>query len=394
MSVNCGSLLSVSRSALASNIQVFRSVCGEAQLGVVLKANGYGHGLLEVLSVVHSLVDVVFVIEASDALSMRRWEEEQGFVQRRVVVLGHVDVGHFELLCDQNIEVALGNDSLATKSAEFLSGMAKFGHKKLKVHLQLDTGLGREGYLPHEVGQRYSFLEILQHHVQVCGFMSHFANTEDVTEQQYAEHQLAAFDQGKRAVLDCVPHLATLTLEDHFAASAAALVLPPARKNILRVGISMYGLWPSSETKISAKIALGAPPKLRPALRWTCRSQVVKPLPAGEFVGYGCTWKAAHPTRIAVFPVGYFDGYSRALSGKAHVLVKGQRAPVVGRVMMNHIVVDVGHVVSNDDPIEATLLGSDGSEQVSAENLAAWSGTIPYEIVARLGGHLARTVVP
>ena len=138
---------------------------------------------------------------------------------------------------------------------------------------------------------------------------------------------------------------------------------------------------------------LGRVPELRPVLSWRCASQLTKWLPAGSYVGYGCTWRAPADTRIAVLPLGYYDGYPRMLSGKAHVLVAGQRCPVLGRVMMNHVVVDVTRAGKDDGQVIATLLGRDGGEQLSAEQLAGWAQTINYEIVTRLGAHLRRIVL-
>jgi alanine racemase len=179
----------------------------------------------------------------------------------------------------------------------------------------------------------------------------------------------------------------------HFAASAAALVLPPSRFDVARVGIGLFGLWPSTETRLSAKVVLGNVPALTPVLSWRCPSQVVKWLSAGSYVGYGCTWRCGSATRVAVLPVGYWDGYPRLASGKAHVLVNGKRCAVLGRVMMNHLIVDVTSAVTNEGPLMATLLGRDGDESISAELLAGWAQTIHYELVTRLGPHVPRTVV-
>ena len=175
--------------------------------------------------------------------------------------------------------------------------------------------------------------------------------------------------------------------------SAAALLLPQARHDVVRIGISLYGLWPSTETRVSARALLGRVPELKPVLSWRCRSQLTKWLPAGSYVGYGCTYRCPVATRIAVLPMGYYDGYPRLLSSRAHALVNGQRCPVLGRVMMNHVVIDVTRATQDEGPITATLLGRDGDEQVSADQLAVWAQTINYEILTRIGAHLRRIVI-
>ena len=134
-------------------------------------------------------------------------------------------------------------------------------------------------------------------------------------------------------------------------------------------------------------------PVLEPVLSWKVPSQVVKWLPAGSYVGYGCTYRCAADTRVAVLPVGYWDGYPRLASGKAYVLVHGKRCPVIGRVMMNHLIVDVTHATKDDEPVIATLMGRDGEEHVSVETLSTWAQTIHYETLTRLGPHLRRVVV-
>jgi alanine racemase len=222
--------------------------------------------------------------------------------------------------------------------------------------------------------------------------LSHFANTEDVTEQQYALQQLKQFDAGIDS-LSALLSKNSADFERHIAASAATLVLPSSHCDFVRVGISLYGLWPSTETRLSAKIVLPKLPKLKPVLSWRCRSQIVKTLSAGSYVGYGCTFRCERETKIAVLPIGYYDGYPRLLSGRAHVLVHGHRAPVLGRVMMNHIVVDVTGVAGDEGQVVATLLGSDSGETVSAEMVAGWAQTIHYEIVTRIGSHLRRIVI-
>jgi alanine racemase len=263
----------------------------------------------------------------------------------------------------------------------------------LRVHVHVDSGLGREGFAPGLISEgALAFLREARDVLQVVGALSHFANTEDVTEQTYAQQQVDEFERGLAALRASVP--VCEPLQRHMAASAASLVLPRARYEALRVGIALYGLWPSAETRLSARLVLGRVPALHPVLAWRCPSQVVKWLPAGSYVGYGCTWRCSEATRVAVLPVGYYDGYPRLASGKAHVLVHGRRCPVLGRVMMNHLIVDVTRAVGDERPLVATLLGRDGDEVLHAESLAEWAQTIPYEITTRLGAHLRRTVVP
>lgn len=391
---SAASWLEVSTGRLRRNAEVFRKLSRESKhpfgIGAVLKANAYGHGLSQVLPALHDVVDAVYVVTPHDALEIRRAERDAGLPQRRVIVIGGVDAVEAAALSEAGVEVVLGDDGWrhTVEALRVLPLVAP-----VKVHVHVDSGLGREGFLPEEIDASLAFLRDAGGVLDVVGALSHFANTEDVTEQTYAREQLARFQDGVSR-LEALLGREAGSLERHFAASAAALVLPEAHFDVVRVGIALYGLWPSAETRLSTRIVHAQPPTLEPVLSWRSRAQVVKTIPAGSFVGYGCTYRCPAPTRIAVLPVGYFDGYPRLVSGKAHVLVNGERAPVLGRVMMNHIVVDVTRAAREDQPITTTLLGTDGGESIHADTLAAWAQTINYEIVARLGPHLARIAVP
>lgn len=381
------SWLEIDAGALAQNAAVFRDVLGRGvRLGGVLKGNAYGHGFAEVLPHAHRACDALYVIEARDALAIRDFEARTGAARRPALVLGAVDAEEAVELARAGVEVALTDAG----QARFVPALRAAG-VRLRGHVHVDTGLGREGFMVEELPSALGFIAQARDAVEVAGVLSHFANTEDVTEQTYAGQQLAAFDEGTRRVRQALGLEGPL--ERHIAASAAALLLPAARHDVVRTGISLYGLWASSETRLSARALLGRVPELRPALSWLCRSQLMKWLPAGSYVGYGCTYRCPVATRIAVLPMGYYDGYPRLLSSRAHALVNGQRCPVLGRVMMNHVVIDVTRAAQGDAPVIATLLGRDGDEQVSADQLAAWAQTINYEIVTRIGAHLRRVVI-
>lgn len=386
------SWLEIDAAALRHNLELFRGVArgdeGAPALGAVLKGNAYGHGFAEVLPLVHPLVDCLYVITAQDALLVREHEARAGEGRREVVVLGAVSPREAAALAEAGIALVIGDRSLLALADALRQASAP----PLDVHVHVDTGLSREGFLVEDLPEVGALLARCADVLRPTGVLSHFANVEDVTEQDYALSQVRRFEEALASLEASLPR--GTRLRRHMAASAASLVLPSSRFDTLRVGISLYGLWPSPSTRLSARVVLGETPTLRPALSWRCRSQVVRSLPAGSFVGYGCTFRCSEPTRVAVLPVGYFDGYPRLLSGKGHVLVGGQRCPVLGRVMMNHVIVDVMRAARDgEDQVVATLLGSDGEETLSADTLAGWADTISYEIVARLGAHLKRIVV-
>jgi alanine racemase len=376
------SWISLDPAAYAHNAQVFRELLGpRVRLGAVLKGNAYGHGFAQMLPLAHAECDSIYLIDPGDALAVRAFEQYAGVTRKQVLVLGAVSEEEAVELARAGVDVTLSNPS----EERFVAALRKAG-VKLRAHVHLDTGLGREGFTAGDLPARAAWLAGAQDVIQVAGVLSHFANTEDVTEQDYAAQQLQQFDEGARRLGLTGP------FERHIAASAAAMLMPRARHDAVRVGIASYGLWPSSETRVSARAVLGRVPELRPVLSWRCKSQLTKWLPAGSYVGYGCTYRCAAETRIAVLPVGYFDGYPRIAQARAHVLVDGQRCAVLGRIMMNHLVVDVTRAASGDAPVTATLVGRDGEEHIAAEQLASWAQTINYEVVTRLGAHLRREV--
>lgn len=387
------SWLETKRSCLEHNVALFRQVLkadgGRAspRLGGVLKGNAYGHGFEPMLAELHSVLDVIYVIMAADALALRALEAERGWARRQVVVIGAVTAAEVRALAERGVQCVLGDPSWERIGLEL---RAQGSGLRAQVHVHLDTGLGREGFRPEAVARDLAFLPGMLDVLEPVGALTHFANTEDVTEQNYAQGQLAAFDAGVAELQKLLPGL---PLERHAAASAAAMLLPEARYEVVRVGIGLFGLWPSNETRISARLVHPDWNSLQPALSWRCRSQLVKSLPAGSYIGYGCSFRCERDTTVAVLPVGYFDGYPRLTSARAHVLVNGRRCPVVGRVMMNHIIVDITLAAPQASEVVATLLGEDGGESISAETLAAWAQTINYEIVTRLGAHLRRKVI-
>jgi alanine racemase len=386
--VTQASWLELSQTAYAGNVAAFRALAGpRRRLGAVLKGNAYGHGLEETLGLAHGRVDILYVIRPGEALAIRAWEARHGRSRREVLVIGATTA-------QECVELARAGVQVVVASEDFrgVGPLLREAGLALEVHLHLDTGLSREGFTLDQLeAGAVDFLAVDADVLRLAGVLSHFANTEDVTEQDYAQAQLARFEAGLAVLARRLPLPGEL--QRHLAASAASLVLPPARLDALRVGIALYGLWPSSETRLSARVVLGEVPPLEPVLAWRVRSQLVKWLPAGAYVGYGCTYRCGAPTRVAVLPVGYWDGYPRLASGVAHVLVAGRRCPVLGRVMMNHLIVDVTQVPPAEGPLLATLLGRDGGETLAAETVAGWAQTIHYELLTRLGPHLERRVV-
>jgi alanine racemase len=365
--------------SLIHNLHAFRRRLGPGvELSHVVKSNAYGHGLElvaqedEASGLVHSLS----VISVEELVRVR----EAG-VKLPIIVLGYVPLSGWEALVDaEGSPVIMNRESL-----EVLSQEAAERGREVKVHLKLETGANRYGIPEEEILEYVEIVNSLPG-LRLEGITTHFANIEDTTDHSFAREQLDRFQRTLARVREAggpVPMPNT-------ACSAAAILFPESHLGMARVGISSYGIWPSKETKVSSSHLDGAQMDLRPVLSWKTKVAQVRRVPRGQYVGYGCTWRAPVDSILAILPVGYADGYDRGISNIGHVLIRGQRAPVRGRLCMNVAMVDVTHIPGVELEDEVVLLGRQGQEKISAEDLAGWCGTIAYEIVARIAEHLPR----
>jgi len=372
----------IDSAALIANLHAFHQRLGPGvELMQVVKSNAYGHGLelvareAEASGIVHRLA----VISVEELIRLREAQ-----VRLPVMLLGYQPHGVWgDVVENEGIPVIANAESL-----DPLSRAASERGREVPVHLKVETGTHRYGLTRDEVLNAARRIRDLPG-LRLEGVATHFANIEDTTDHSFAESQIAEFD----AVIAALREDGFGVDLSHAACSAAAILFPEAHYGLVRVGISSFGIWSSKETRVSSHHVEGAQLALTPALTWKTKVGQVKSVPAGGYVGYGCSWRATVDTRLAVLPVGYADGYDRHLSNVGHVLIHGRRAPVRGRVCMNVTMVDVTHHPEVRLEDEVVLLGRQGDEQVGAEDLAGWCGTIPYEIVTRIAEHLPRVRV-
>lgn len=372
--------IELNRGALVHNVEVFRSILSpNTQLLGVVKANAYGHGLESISAVAAEHVDWFGVHSASEARSLR-----QSGVDKPILIMGFVPRSELYDL-DAGVHLLAASVSAVDWAAEYRreSGVS------LPLHLKVDTGAKRQGVPPDRVA------ELLQkaaaHGLDIVGLATHFANIEDTLEHEFALQQLDRF----RGVLNVAKEILGYEPRHiHAACSAASLLFRQTDFSLARVGISLYGHWPSRETKLSWALEHGRGGlELRPVLSWRAMVGQLQRVTSGESVGYGRTWRALRDTVLAVIPVGYADGYPRELGNRARVAVCGRHAPVVGRICMNILMVDVTDIPGVEIGDIVTLVGSDGEANISVEDLAGLCGTINYEILARLSQAIPRVVV-
>ncbi len=371
----------ISRSALVHNVGIFRRLAGRRRrLLAVVKANAYGHGMLEVSRIALGAgADWLGVHSLEEGLRLR----EAGFAAP-VLVLGYIPL-------DGLVEAIAGDLRFVVYNMETLGRLgaaAAAAGRTARIHVKVETGTQRQGVRREDVVPFVRRAAKVPG-VAVEGLTSHFANIEDTTVREYPRLQLRIF----REASDRLWAAGFRIPLRHMASTAATLLFPETRFDLVRAGIGLYGIWPSKETLLSCQLRKGAPPRLRPVLAWKARVAQVKDVPSGAFVGYGCTYRTTRRSRLAVIPAGYAEGYDRRLSNAGHVLIRGRRAPVRGRVAMDFFAADVTDIPGVRVEDDAILIGRDGRERITADQLAGLAGTISYEIVARINPLVPRIVV-
>ncbi len=361
--------------ALRHNISVFQKIADKALLVPVIKSNAYGHGLKEIFeAMAPTTPDWLGVNYLSEAETLRNL----GY-RGRILVVGPIKSDACPRAFHLQADVFLSEESTLQNWINLPEA------QRPRVHLKIDTGMSRQGFLPDQAESLVKRLK--DHKEQIVGLCSHFSNVEDVLEQTYAQHQMDAFSKVRKTF-----QAAGFQLISHIAASSSALIMQSSLCDLIRVGISLYGLWPSRTTQLSFLQSFGSMVELQPVLSWKTEVAIVKPVHAGQFIGYGCTYKALRDMTIAVLPVGYYEGYPRLCSNRGHVLIHGQRCPIVGRICMNMMMVDVSHLSTIKTNDVVTLIGKDGEEHIEASNIGEWADTIHYEIITQLNPIIPRRV--
>jgi alanine racemase len=356
----------VNLTRLNHNLQLIRDRVKPAKVMPIIKANAYGHGMLEVARSLAAGVDYFGVAVLEEGILLRR----QG-IQAPILVLG----GIWGDQIPQYLQYDLTLTASSVERLEQIDSAAGQLHRVARVHLKIDTGMER-------IGVHYYNAHTLQEaalrcsHVRVEGIFSHFANAErrDLT---HARLQLERFNEVLRFY---EKHSLPVPMR-HMANSAAILQLPESYLDLVRPGILLYGVYPSAETLHTLPV--------QSVLSWKSRVVYFKVVRPGHPISYGSTWQSDHPVRIVTIPVGYGDGYFRSMSNQARVLIGGRSYSQVGSICMDQMMVDIemDSAFNGDDVV---LLGEAGSQAITAEDLAVWAGTIPYEILTNINTRVPR----
>lgn len=349
----------------ANNVDVIaRSLPEEARLVAVLKADGYGHGAIECAKrLTPDRVAMIAVSLLEEALELRR-----AGIALPVLVLGPLTSEQISMATENEITIGvIGPEELAVVCQVAAT-------RDVTIQLKLDSGMGRMGVVKSELAAVIEKIRAAAR-LRVDGIYTHFANADDPGDS-FTDVQIANFDR----MIAILREQGIEAPIHHFANSAATLRGLVRPGDFARVGIALYG--PAQIEMTSGTI--------EPVLRWRTEIMRLKNLPAGHAIGYGTTFRTTRPSRIATIPVGYADGYERLLSNNADVLVRGQRAPVVGRVSMDLVTIDVTDVAGAAAGDEVILIGAQGDAIITADELAAKSQTISYEVFCRISARVPR----
>lgn len=368
--------IEISRQALLSNYASLKRAVHPAQVLAVVKSDAYGHGLTLVGDALKDVADGFAVDRVEEGIELRRIG-----IQSPILVLGYTDQELLASALEDRLELTISS----FEQLQQLHFTTQEKRLSTTVHLEVETGLYRQG-IPQ--GELSSVIELLKRMpwIEVKGLYTHFANVEEDETSAYPLEQLRRF-------ADIESELRSAGIQPrvrHTACSAAALGLPASRFEAVRAGIALYGIWSSDLTQRQAG-ALGIPSDaLTPVLSWKTVVAQTKMVPAGETIGYARSASTTKPMRLAILPIGYYDGYTRLLSSKGAVEIKGVVCPIVGRICMNMCMVDITDV-PGDVPTGSSVTLVGPTQPVEAVYEAA--GTIHHDILARLSSTIPRRLV-
>ncbi len=374
--------IELSQKALHKNILSLTNLAPNKIFAACVKSNAYGHGISEMVTILkeNRRVNYLTVHSMREAIKCRRagW-------RKQILLLGPVELCDTDAILEFDIEPIVFN-------TQFLDNIGKQADKfnrTVKTHIKLETGTNRQGITEKDIPKFAKVYKKYKSLGKPYGASTHFANIEDTTNHSYAEYQLEQFKKLLKvmAAHDIAPKI------KHTASSAATILFGKTHFDMVRPGISLYGYWPSKETYLSHKLEGGKNNLFKPVLTWKSRITQLKKLEPDSFISYGCTYQTTAKSKIGIIPVGYYDGYDRALSNKAYVLINGKRAPIRGRVCMNLMMADISDIPKVKLENEVTLIGKENKEELSANRIAEWADTINYEILARLSGEIYREIV-
>ncbi|MGI6224944.1 MAG: alanine racemase [Peptococcales bacterium] len=360
--------------AIRHNLFEVKRLVGSKKIMAIVKANAYGHGALEVGKyLLNNGVDCLAVSLLKEALTLR-----EGGVKSPIMILGWTPIEDYEKALENNIVLTIYNLQEARK----LNQEAKYMGKKATIHIKIDTGMTRLGLIPSEENLKVVSEILSLESLEVEGIFTHLS-TADESDKTYSRWQLERFLSFVKKVEERTNRRIPIK---HAANSAAIIDLPEAHLDMVRPGIMLYGLWPSSEVNLTQA-------DLKPAMTLKARASRLEKFPQGTRVSYGGIFTTPGETIIATLPLGYADGYTRLLTGKGEAMYEGKRFPIVGRICMDQCMVDVTSNPTIKPGDVFILYGNGKNDNISVEEIAEKIGTVNYEIICMLSDRVPRIYV-
>ena len=376
--------IEIINNALKNNVDFIKSILvNETIISAVIKGNAYGHGVLVVVPALEALGINHFSVysspEAREVLNIKNKNST-------IMIMGFIFKEDFDWIIDNEIEFFVPDLEILNTAIK----VAKLLNKKAIIHLDIETGMHRTGLSIKDLKKAISIINKNKKHLIIKGVTSHFAGAESIANHTRVKKQFTVFKKRIKMLMEngINPEI------KHIASSAAAINYPETQLDLIRTGILIYGYWPTRETFI--KYVARRKDKSNPlqrTLRWKSQVVLIKDVLEGEFIGYGLSFQAQHKMKIMIIPVGYSDGYSRSLSNNGHVIVNGQRSPVIGSVNMNMIICDITDIPNINIGDEVVLIGKQGDNEISFTSFAEMNNSLNYEILARLPENIERTIV-
>ena len=353
--------------AVSANLDAIGHKSGVQVMGIV-KADAYGHGAVQIARFLQNKCSFFGVSNVAEALELR-----QSGIRTPILILGHTPPSAFSRMILEGIRPAI----FSLEDARELSAKAAYLGRKAPFHFAVDTGMSRLGFQATKENAELCAKIAALPNLEAEGIFSHFASA-DCADLTKARAQAERFDQFNTWLGELGVHIPLRHMNN-----SAGIMNFGTQYELVRSGIVTYGLYPSDEVDPGLLA-------LKPALQWFSRVSHVKELPAGREISYGGTYVTTKPTRVATVPVGYADGYRRSLSGKFHVLIHGKAAPILGRICMDQMMVDVTKIENVRVGDRVTLVGRDGEETITVEEIAAEAGSFNYEFICGISRRVPR----
>jgi alanine racemase len=378
------SYIELSKSALKNNLRFMQNKIKEnTRYSMVIKANAYGHGIEDILPMIEEFgVDHFSVFSAVEAMRANKVKQDKC----DIMIMGWISEESMEWAIEQDISFYVFTIDRLRAACE----ASKKVRKPAKIHIEVETGMHRTGFCKYELKTVVEIIKENGKYLEVEGICTHYAGAESINNYKRIQNQIKTFNELSTWINDQGIH----PKYRHTACSAALLAYPETAMDLVRIGISSYGFWPSNEIRMNKIITEydNQDPLLR-VLTWKSEVMSVKIVDEGEYVSYGTSFLTNRKTKIATIPVGYGYGFSRNLSNMGHVLIRGKRIPVIGSVNMNIMVVDVTDVADVKEGDEVVLIGTQGKNTITVSSFSDMNNSLNYELLTRLPNHIPRYIV-